>query len=87
MIPRAALFGYAYFVWHTTNYIMVWYTHEPAAARGVEESGTVAAIFAIVTGLAPWIYKIYSDAGRDWNDQPVSSTTSTVVATKETVTK
>ena len=71
VFPRLVLLGYSYFVWYTTTYIMVWYTNQPAAGRGVEESGTVAAIFAIVTGLAPWVFKIYSDNGRDWTANPV----------------
>jgi hypothetical protein len=83
VIPRLILGAYCYFVWHITNYILVWYTHEPPGARGVEESGTVAAIFTCVTGFAPWIFKIYSENGRDWTQQPAS--TSTVVATSTTV--
>jgi hypothetical protein len=85
VFPRLVLAGYFLFVYHVTNYLMVWYTHEPPGARGVEESGTVAAIFATVTGLLPWVYRIYSDGARDWNAKP-DATTSTTTMTSTTST-
>lgn len=85
VIPRLALISYAYFVWYTTTYIMIWYTNQPAGARGVEESGTVAAVFAIVTGLAPWVFKIYSDNGRDWSATPAPQVQSTTIQSTTTI--
>ena len=84
VFPRLILAAYGYFVWDITHYILVWYTHEPPGARGIEESGTVAAIFTAVTGFAPWIFRIYSDGGRNWDTPP--DRTSTTIST-ETVTK
>lgn len=66
IFPRLCLLGYAAFVWHVTDYLLVWYTHEPPGSRGLEESGVVAAVFTAVTGFSPWIFKIYSDGGRQW---------------------
>lgn len=70
VIPRVMLFGYSFFVWHITDFLLTWYTRQPAAERGVEESAMVAAIFTAVTGFSPWIFKIYSENGRNWTDNP-----------------
>ena len=67
VIPRIVLFLYGWFVYKVTFYILVWYIHEPATARGTEESAVVVGVFTAVTGLASWVFKVYSDSGRDWN--------------------
>jgi len=71
VVPRLVLFCYGAFVYKTTFFILEWYSHEPANARGTEESAVVIGVFTAVTGLASWVFKIYSDSGRDWNQNPV----------------
>lgn len=68
VIPRLVLFCYGWYVAQTTFFILHWYAAEPATARGSEESAVVIAVVTAVTGFAPWVLKIYSDSGRNWNE-------------------
>lgn len=83
VVPRLVLFGYGAWVAHVTDSTLTWYMHLPSAERTLEASGLAGAIITAVTGLFPWIYRIYSDAATDWTQVP-SSKTSTVVQTVET---
>jgi prolipoprotein diacylglyceryltransferase len=67
VIPRLVLFLYAAFVYKVTFFILTWYIHQPAVDRGTEESAVVIGIFTAVTGLASYVFKVYSDGGRDWD--------------------
>lgn len=53
-------------IW-VVSYLTVWYCHVPAAERTVE----VTAFFGMLTGglfgLATYIFKVYTDGGRDWD--------------------
>jgi hypothetical protein len=69
VVPRTVLFMYATWLAHVTNNILLWYQHLPAAERTVETAGLTGAIITAITGLATWIYKIYSENGRDWSQQ------------------
>jgi hypothetical protein len=75
VFPRLVLIGYAWYVWSVTFFILNWYAHQPAGARGFEESGVVGVVITAVTGFAPMIYKIYAQSSQPWD--PQSSTTST----------
>jgi hypothetical protein len=57
----------------------------PSSERTLEASGLAGAIITVITGLFPWIYKIYSDAATDWSAQPVRSSTVTVSQSTQTV--
>jgi hypothetical protein len=67
VVPRLILTVYGWFVFHVTMYVLIWYTHEPATARGAEESAVVSVIFTAIAGFSPWVFKIYSENGRDWD--------------------
>lgn len=67
VVPRLVLGCYGAYVAQTTNAILHWYFNQPATARGTEESAVVIAVVSAVTGFAPWVFRIYSDSGRDWN--------------------
>ena len=67
VIPRVILFAYGWFVYHVTMYVLIWYTHEPATARGAEESAVVGTVFTAIAGFSPWLFKIYSENGRNWD--------------------
>jgi hypothetical protein len=82
VVPRIVLFGYCWWVSHVTDQALSWYQHIPASERGVESAGLVGAIITAVTGLAVWVFRIYTDGGRDWDSKP--SRTSTLVQTVET---
>ena len=78
VVPRLILFGYCWWVSHVTDSSLTWYQHIPANERGVESAGLVGAIITAVTGMAVWVFKIYTSGGRDWDSQ--GTTSSTVVA-------
>lgn len=76
VVPRFILFGYAAWVAYVTDSLLRWYMHLPAAERTLEASGFGATIITAVTGLLPWVYRIYSDAANDWTaQQPTVSKT------------
>jgi hypothetical protein len=81
VIPRLVLFTYGWWVAHVTDGTLTWYQHLPAAERTLEASGLAGAIITAVTGLAVWVFRIYTDAATDWSQ--MSSRTSTTIATTE----
>lgn len=86
VVPRIVLFSYGAWVAHVTDKTLEWYYHLPGAERTLEASGLAAAIITAITGLFPWVYKIYSDNGVDWFANPQTRQT-TVVASTQTVQK
>jgi len=83
IFPRLVLIAYGVYVYQVTFFILTWYSQQPATARGTEESAVVIAVIGAVTGFSPWIFKIYSSNGRNWDDTPPTTTTS-VTATSTT---
>lgn len=85
VVPRTIFFGYCAWIIYVTHYLLVWYTHIPHDERDATASGLVTLLIGFITGLMPWIYRIYSDSSTDWSaNQTVQK--STVVST-ETVSK
>jgi hypothetical protein len=82
VVPRVIFFGYAFWVMHITHWVLSWYMSLPPAERSLEASGLAGGVVTIITGLFPWIYRIYSDNATDWT--PPTGSTKTVVMTKET---
>ena len=85
VVPRLILGVYFGWVVYLTQYLVIWYTHIPMAERDAYTTSLVTLITGFLTGLFPWIYRIYSDASTDWSSQPQSQTTSTLVSQTETV--
>lgn len=81
VVPRVVLFSYGGWVAHVVDKTLSWYMHLPSAERTLEASGLTGAIITAVTGLFPWVYRIYADTGRDWNEQPTISSTLTQTRT------
>jgi hypothetical protein len=86
VFPR--LFLLACFLWTLDmSYVLLkWYMHLPKDERGVEASGFASIAFLAVLGFLKLVYQTYSDAGRDWNAQP-SSTSTTVMTSATQVSK
>ena len=82
VVPRLVLFTYGGWVAHVTDETLLWYQHLPSAERTLEASGLAGAIITAVTGLFPWIYRIYADSATDWSQQ---SSKTTVLSSTETV--
>jgi len=83
VVPRFVLFGYGVWVAHVTNSTLTWYMQLPSAERTLEASGLAGAIITAVTGLFPWVYKIYANTATDWTP-PAGSTERITTSTKET---
>ena len=85
IVPRIIFFGYAAWVIHITHWVLSWYMTLPSGERSLEASGLAGGVVTIITGLFPWIYRIYSDNANDWT--PPSGSIKTVIATSTTETK
>jgi hypothetical protein len=81
VVPRFVLFGYGGWVAHTIDRVLTWYMHLPAAERTLEASGMATAVISVVTGLLPWVYRIYSDTATDWSQAKASSTITQTTST------
>jgi len=66
VVPRCVLFGYCWWVTHVTDWILGWYQKLPGPERTLETSGLAGAIITAVTGMAIWVYKIYTNNSTDW---------------------
>jgi hypothetical protein len=82
VFPR--LFLLACFLWTTDmSYVLLkWYMHLAKDERGLEASGFASVAFLAVLGFLKLVYTTYASTGRDWNQQPSSTTVSSVVATE-----
>lgn len=85
VVPRLVLIAYGIWLARVTDSLMLWFQHLPAAERTAEAAAFAGAVITAVTGLAVWIFRIYSDNGRDLN-QASSATTETAVTTTRTTT-
>lgn len=81
LVPRALLFGYCGFTAFVIKYLLVWYTHLPAAQETLQNAGLFTAVGTVLTGFGVPIFSIYSQNGRDWNASQ-AVTTETVVSSK-----
>lgn len=72
------LITYAWWVGHVTSNVLAWYEHLPAIERTLEASGLAGAIITAVTGLAVWVFKIYTDTAVDWSGTQSSSTSTSI---------
>lgn len=84
MVPRLVLFVYGGWVAHVTDRTLTWYMHLPVSERTLEASGLAGAIITAVTGLFPWVYRIYADTATDWSQ---TARTSTSISTTEVTPK
>lgn len=81
VIPR--LFLFACFLWtvEISHVLLQWYMVLPKEQRGIEASGFASVVFLTVFGFMKLVYQTYSDTARDWNQQPIRTTTATSVTT------
>jgi hypothetical protein len=85
IFPRIIMGVYLSYAGWLTSYLVIWYSHLPAAGRGTQESAMVGGVIAAVTGFFPSVLKIYQDGGRDWGATP--TLTSTMDSTTVTTTR
>lgn len=67
VFPRLLITAYGVLVGYTTVALMWWYFHLPVLARTVEVTAFFGMLMGGIFGLAAYVFKIYSDGGRDWD--------------------
>jgi len=84
VVPRAVLVVYFSWVVHVADTLLNWYMTLPREARTLEATGLGISIIGSITGLFPWILKIYMDNGNDWSG---TTSSSSATVTTNTVSK
>lgn len=74
IVPRIILFSYAYWMARVTDWIVRWYERLPSAERTGQVTAFVTVVLPGIFGLACWVFKVYSDNGRDWAANPPRET-------------
>jgi len=68
------------------NYELIrWYMNLPSVERSVEASGFASIVFVAVMGFLKMVYTTYSENGRNWNEQPARTTTTSAVTSSTVV--
>lgn len=83
IVPRVILFAYAYWTGWITDWLIRWYEKLPAAERTNQVTAFVTIVLPGVFGLAVWVYKIYSNGGRDWDGSKVGGDTNVVTTVEK----
>lgn len=85
IVPRIVLFSYAMWLAYVTDRLLNWYMGLPVASQTAQASAFCFGAMTIITGVAGFVFKVYSESSRNWAVEN-SNRTSTMVAT-ETVSK
>ena len=64
--PRTILYGFGWLFGYVITHTMHWYFGLPSAERTGQVTAVIGVIIPSVSGLAVWVYKIYSQGGRNW---------------------
>lgn len=72
LIPRAVLGFYGFWMAEVTNWLVKWYMRLPAAERTAEVTAFVTIVLPGIFGLAIWVYRIYAQGGRQWDNPPTA---------------
>lgn len=85
LFPRLFLAGCFYWAVWTSIDLLRWYQHLPKDERGIEASGFASIVFVAVLGFLKLVYTTYASTGRDWNQQPNSTQTTSASLITTTV--
>lgn len=85
VFPRLFLLVYLFWIIRLTDKMVTWFTKLPAPERTVIVTSFVSIVSTGVFGLFIWIYKVYSDNGRDWSESPVMPSVTVPTPPKATV--
>lgn len=66
VVPRAALLGFCALTGWATIYVIWWYCHLAAPERTTQVTAFMSMMFTTLMGASGFIFKVYSDNGRDW---------------------
>lgn len=67
VFPRTLAITYWCFTGWATAYVTIWYAHLAAVERTVEVTAFYSMMMGGLFGLAAYVFKVYSDGGRDWD--------------------
>lgn len=67
VFPRWLAISYWIFTGWETSYVTIWYAHLAAVERTVEVTAFYSMLMGGLFGLAAYVFKVYSDGGRDWD--------------------
>jgi hypothetical protein len=76
VIPRFVLFAYGTWLAYITDRLLNWYMALPAPSQSVQASGFCLGAIGAITTIAGWVYKIYANTGREWDNQASVRTSS-----------
>jgi hypothetical protein len=67
VVPRIVLFLYCWLVGWSCWFVLTTYFSLPAIERTGQVTALVTIVIPGILGLAVWVFKIYTENGRDWN--------------------
>jgi len=83
VVPRMLLFGYSTWLVIATDRLLTWYMALPIEAQTAQASAFCGGSITALTGIGGYVYRIYSENGRDWSNMQPTKTTSVVASTTE----
>lgn len=89
VVPRALILGFATWIVYVFDLLIRWYIGIPTGAANIlgVQSAFVFGVFSALSTLSGYIFKVYSDGGRDWQEDRAAETTSSTVVATSTVSK
>jgi hypothetical protein len=84
VVPRLLLFSYSTWLVIATDRLLSWYMALPIAAQTGQASAFCGGSITALTGIGGYVYRIYSEGGRDWGTMQPSKTSTVVASTVET---
>jgi hypothetical protein len=84
VVARIIFFGYGFWIIHITHWLVSWYMKLPPEERTPQQAAFVGGTITVLTGLFPWIYRIYSDNSNDWTAPSGTKTQMATVTTETT---
>jgi hypothetical protein len=81
IFPRFIVASFGGLLGYVIVATMHWYFRLPTLERTAQVSAVLGIIIPSLSGLAVWVYKIYSVGGKNWDAGTTSTTTTTQVGT------
>jgi hypothetical protein len=76
IVPRIVLFTYGVWLAYTVDRLLNWYMALPTAAQTAQASGFCFGAITAVTTIGGYVYRIYANTGREWDNQSSLRTSS-----------
>lgn len=66
IFPRLVLVAFGGLLGYTIVDVLHWYMRAPSNERTAQVTAVIGIIIPALTGLATWVFKIYTAGGRSW---------------------